>query len=1141
MKNLKENAAAMLLALFCAVFLVPSVMTSCTNGEDGTPTFTASKKNVKVPIEVHDTIWYPVHDSIYIDVIKKEGIKADGNPGLDYVNDETYRTYYPLIEDGEKIDVATNLSVWAKLLKSDDEIIEVSDSLIGNPSFKIGERSNKQRQDGDFTKLAFDAKWVYKWEGKVFLEGKGFSETVNTLHEMAWYKGWQMLSYYWTGAFKEIRYSIGKPYTHNEVEGKLFSDTLVWEFMYGQDDIRELTKVRKFFYVPSLIEPDPEAAEIFGKNFDFKTTSDSTAITSFEVWQRLNNGKTNMITNLSAGLKFWLVNAQGQVIDLSKDQEFSLSDLQAIEGSKKKVGEPRIIGSISIQEYVTTYTTKTDKSSSVFYGHTEEATLIIPEKLGGNIAFTAKDFTFADKGTSKLQNIADEANFERMEAFTRIVGVYHDRSLNGQGSIILRKMTDTPEKNPISYKEKSWDGQNSYIITIFYDDKTYEDIPVVDSESCVGSFDMSNGTKIYRDNTNFGEPTIAKKGEASTEGDAKVNGDITRQQMNQIMKASYDGYAHEFTYHYTSRTFAKFGLEPISLSVPQWVTTHLENKPGTVRNEVETEKNYQVTPMTFMYNGKFGKNNAESYSHAFEVWKFVSEVKNLISYTEQSFDGVNTYVIRHFYDDNTYEDLTVIDNQNCVGSLSMENGTKTYRDNTNFGKPTIARKGEASTEGAATTNENITRQQMNQPMKSSFDGYAHDFAYHYTARSYSKNNLPAISLTVPQWVTTHSENKPGTVRNEVETEKNYEVTPISFIYDGKYGKNEVSKYNHDFEVWKFVSEVLKVISIRGKDFGFDYVDARTSKTYFTAYNVMSDNSNVDLGTEEFFLNNYIENSARQIINTENFDVTTATAVAGSKAYQSERSVNGKWGKAIIKLYRTTYTTMTNKAQTSFFMYHEEAIYYPNKGEAFALLSKEYEAVDNGISPLENLGRKDGMDGKLYKSLVSFSFNNRDNQLFNEVELWVKTDNQNGIDVDWTNGYAGAVNFWDPSNTNHISMTGVYNNKDGVGGIKGFSDGKLVIKATWDEVNKPTGRLSVAQDAGGKWFICQVAETTDKKGWIWRSIMKGSENTPIRSIQKTQLQILGLTEVYINTTSTENADGTVTLTATNGSTITLGAW
>lgn len=958
MKNLKKNAAAMLLVLFCAVFFG-----ACTNSEDGMPTFTASQKTIQVPVEVKDTIWYPVHDTLTIEVIKKEGIKADGNPDLYYVDDENYTSYYPIIEDGEKKEIQRGLNVWAKIADCDHDIIVLTDSIIGAPRFSVT-RNSRSYQAGDFTLMEFKAGWNYDFGA--------FSETVNTLHDKAWYKGWQMKSSYWTGGLKEVKMGKSIAYTHGDVEGRLFENaTLTWEFVYNEDDVRTLTKTHKFFVanapVDPIPEPDPEAKKVYGKNFEIKTTPENTAITTFEVWQELTNGKNEKFADAEATLRFWVTDAEGNVIDLNDNEEFSLKDLTPVEGTKTKVGQPRIYGNILIQEYVTTYTTKyaagSQEKESVFYGHTEEATYIVPEGLGENIDFLHGDFKFKDLGTSKLQDMSDEGNFERKQSFSRIIAIYIDRTLDAEGSIILRKVTDepVPEKKLTGYQQISWDDENSY-------------------------------------------------------------------------------------------------------------------------------------------------------------------------------------VIRHFYDDNTYEDITVVDPLNCQGSLTMNDGTKIYRDNTNFGKPTIAKVGAASTVGSSVQSDKITRQQMKQTMKASFDGYAHEFEYNYTKRSYSVGNLKPIDLSVPSWATTHTENKPGTVRNEIESEKNYEVTPMSFIYSAAYGKNSAENYSHSFEVWKFVSEVSKLVETKGKDFGFDFVDARTSRTYFTAYNVMSDGTNVDLGTEEFYLTNYVENSARQIINpADNFDVTTATPVPGSKTYVSERTVNGKWGKAIIKLYRTTYMTATNKATTTFFMYHEEISYYPEKGDFFALMSKEYSAVDNGISALEDLGRKNGMDGKMYKSLVDFTFNGHTTNLFNEVELWVKTDNKNGIDIDVTNANAGAVHFWDPSNTHHISMTGVYNNKDGVGGIKGYSDGNLVIKATWDEVNKPTGRLSVAQDAGGTWYICQVSETSDKKGWIWRSIMKNSNGKAIRSVQKTELQVYGSTEVYINTSARENADGTVTLTAANGASVTLGAW
>lgn len=83
--------------------------------------------------------------------------------------------------------------------------------------------------------MEFSAGWNYNFGS--------FSETINTVHEKAWYKGWEMKSSYWLGNFKGVRYGEkGEAYTHEGIEGKLYTNTLVWEFVYNEDDVREFTK-----------------------------------------------------------------------------------------------------------------------------------------------------------------------------------------------------------------------------------------------------------------------------------------------------------------------------------------------------------------------------------------------------------------------------------------------------------------------------------------------------------------------------------------------------------------------------------------------------------------------------------------------------------------------------------------------------------------------------------------------------------------------------------------------------------------------------------------------------------------------------------------------------------------------------------
>lgn len=944
---MKNFAAAALVMLLCTV-VFGAMFTSCTNSEDGMPTFTASQKTIKVPVEVRDTVWYPVHDTLTIEVIKKEGIKANGQPGLDKIDDKGYLTWYPLIEDGNEINPSTELNVRASIADCDHDIIVLTDSIIGVPSFSVN-RATRSYQDGDFTKMEFSAGWVYNFGT--------FSETINTVHEKAWYKGWEMLSSYWLGGLKEIKYSKGEAYNHEGIDGKLFTNTLVWEYVYNEEDVRTFTKTHKFFVANNTIEPDPEATKMFGKNFTFKTTSDNTAETAFEMWQKLNNGKEEKLSDVSATLRFWLVNAEGVIVDLKDDEAFALTDLEPVAGSKEKVGDPRLVGSISIQEYVTTYTTKTDKSSSVFYAHTEEATYIVPQGMGENIQFLSKDFSFRNSGTTELTDMAGYG-YEQKHAYTRIVATYYDRNLNGEGEIILRKL----------------------------------------------------------------------KGE--------------------------------------------------------------EPKPE----------------------------------------------KNLTRVTEKSFDGDKTYVITRYYDDNTYSDTTVVNNYGYASKIIMPKLDRLYRDNTNFGNPTIAKKGNATKVGSSTKHEGLTFQTMSQDMTASYNGHAHEIELQYTALTYTEGGK-SCNLTVPMWVLKHSKTSLGNVREEKENNHNYEVTPVSFIYNAAFGKNAASAHNTDTEVWNDKGEEASQKGTIGKNFGFDYVNPTTSYTYATFYAIMSDGTEKELGTDGVQIFNSIEAPANQSIDTDNFNVSDANPVEGSKQLVSTREAAGKYGKFIVKKYKTTYTTRTNKAQVVFVAYHEEAEFVPTIGDSFAMTSKTYSFTDLGSSSLVDLGRKDGKDGKMYKSQISASFNGRSTDASAEVNLWVTSPNKFGI------ASASQSHTWDYNNAHHVASIFVYNIYDEGGnvidgGLKGFIDGKEVVKASWDEVNAPSGIAGLAQQANGSWIFCNVSSGSNS--YTWRSIMKSNNGQAITSIDVRQLLIQGYKDVQISSSTVENSDGSVTVSSASGS-ATAAAW
>lgn len=945
---MKNFAAAALVMLLCTV-VFGAMFTSCTNSEDGMPTFTASQKTIKVPVEVRDTIWYPVHDTLTIEVIKKEGIKANGQPGLDKIDDKGYLTWYPLIEDGNEINPSTELNVQASIADCDHDIIVLTDSIIGVPSFSVN-RATRSYQDGDFTKMEFSAGWVYNFGT--------FSETINTVHEKAWYKGWEMLSSYWLGGLKEIKYSKGEAYNHEGIDGKLFTNTLVWEYVYNEEDVRTFTKTHKFFVANNTIEPDPEATEMFGKNFTFKTTSDNTAETAFEMWQKLNNGKEEKLSDVSATLRFWLVNAEGVIVDLKDDEAFALTDLEPVAGSKEKVGDPRLVGSISIQEYVTTYTTKTDKSSSVFYAHTEEATYIVPQGMGENIQFLSKDFSFRDSGTTELTDMAGYG-YEQKHAFTRIVATYYDRNLNGEGEIILRKL----------------------------------------------------------------------KGE--------------------------------------------------------------EPKPE----------------------------------------------KELISVEEKSFDGENTYVITRHYSDGSVSDTTVINTYGYTHKIVMPTLNRLYRDNTNFGNPTISKNGSPSKVGNSSTKENLTFQTMKQEMNAAYNDHSHIIELQYTDLTYTEKGK-SCKLSVPMWTLTYNAVNKGTVRTETENSHNYEVTPVSFVYNGSFGSN-TAKYNTDTEVWNDLGEEAHQDGTIGKNFGFDYVNPTTSYTYATFYAIMSDGTEKELGTDGVQIFNSIEAPAGQNIDTDNFNVSDANAVEGSKQLVSTREAAAKYGKFIVKKYKTTYTTKTNKAQVVFAAYHEEAEFVPTIGDSFVMTSKTYSFTDLGHSSLVDLGRNNGKNGMMYKSQISATFNDRSTDANAEVNLWVVAPNQFGISS------GSQSHTWDYNNAHHIATIFVYNIYENGqlvgGGLKGYIDGKEVVKKTWSEVTVPTNAvLGLGQRADGTWVICRTYQNGD--AFMWRSIENASNNSPITSIEANQVRLVnnGKAELYIASSSKENADGSVTVSSSEGS-ATAAAW
>lgn len=457
------------------------MFTSCENGIDGEPTFTASVKTekIEVPVSEKDTVWTTVYDTIVvrdsvivikhdtteivIEVVKKEGLEKLGEPGLEKIDDKSYLTWQELLEDGERVNPSTELNVRANIEDCDHDIIVVSSPIIGAPAF-YASKSTRSYQDGDFTKLEFKATWIYNFGS--------FTEKVNTIHEMAWYKGWQMLSSYWTGGLKSVEYGEGVAYTYEGTEGTLYENTLTWEFTYNENDVRTFKKTHKFF-VPNEGEPTP-----------------------------------------------------------------------------------------------------------------------------------------------------------------------------------------TPDKELISVVEKNYDNDKTYVITRYYDDNTYSDTIVVNEYGYEHSIAMPTLGRLYRDNTEFGKPTIAKNGNAVKTGSSYTHGGLTFQKMSQNMTASYNRHAHDITLQYTELTYTEGG-KSCQLTVPMWSLSHANTNFGSMRNEIENNHNYEVTPVSFVYNAAFGKGSAKNYNTDTEVWNDLGKIPNRYGIASgaqsHTWDYANNHHIATIFTYNIYE------------------------------------------------------------------------------------------------------------------------------------------------------------------------------------------------------------------------------------------------------------------------------------------------------------------------------------------------------------------------------------------------------------------------------------------------------------------------------------------------------
>lgn len=477
MKNLRNLAVSMLVALICAA-VFGFVFTSCENGIDGEPTFTASVKTekIEVPVEVRDTVWQKeyitIHDtitmrdttiikdvdSIYVEVIKKEGIKANGEPGLEKIDDKAYLTWYPLLEDGEPIEPATELNVRAEMQDCDHNIIVVKSPIIGAPAF-YAQKSTRQYQDGDFTKMEFKAAWTYNFGT--------FSETINTVHEKAWYYGWEMLSSYWTGGLKEIRYGQGSAYTYNGVEGTLYENTLVWEFTYNEDDVRTFERTHNFFVPAEGENITVTGIKLLDFGLEFRSNTSSYAYADF--YSLLSDNTEKLLGQDGVEVYNSIEAPATQDVEST---DFNVVDAQPVAGSKVFVSSREVAckfgGKFLISKYRTLYTTKTNKASVVFTAYHEEVAYV-PEK-GNKVSDSAweKEYSFVDNGSSSLVDLGRENGKDGKMYKSQISATYNGHATDATAQVNL--WVASPNRYGIASGSQShtWDyGNTHHIATIF--------------------------------------------------------------------------------------------------------------------------------------------------------------------------------------------------------------------------------------------------------------------------------------------------------------------------------------------------------------------------------------------------------------------------------------------------------------------------------------------------------------------------------------------------------------------------------------------------------------------------------------------------------------------------------------------------
>lgn len=208
----------------------------------------------------------------------------DGTEYYTSSNDK-YRNY----DDGTKVlDKHNSVDILVTSLLDSDPSIIVVDNIanVGAPTSKATSATKTNRTIGEYYIEKQPKSWTWTWS-----YGKGsVSRTISTVEEYPYIidgsKKNKMLSSNWEVTLKDAKINNGVDYTHNGKNGKLYTQTIVWDAVY-YNETRTFTGENRYF-VEDTKGAQQTGWDIF--NTDFKKVDNSLYNTFGDLYKIFDDG-----------------------------------------------------------------------------------------------------------------------------------------------------------------------------------------------------------------------------------------------------------------------------------------------------------------------------------------------------------------------------------------------------------------------------------------------------------------------------------------------------------------------------------------------------------------------------------------------------------------------------------------------------------------------------------------------------------------------------------------------------------------------------------------------------------------------------------------------------------------------------------